>query len=122
MARKSALEGSWGRYNREMRESPLGQPVDRRRLRAPFMELEHMVNGGAENGKLICTYSDFVEHGMRRASVARYLRECEALGFLEVTQRGGRSRLDFRTPSRYRLTYVLGNGKLSAYTRLAQDH
>ena len=33
-----------------------------------------------------------------------------ALGFLEITQRGGRSISEYRNPSRYRLTYVNGRG------------
>jgi hypothetical protein len=67
-----------------------------------------MRHGGAENGALPCTYSDFVGHGIRRASVSLALRQCTALGFLEITHRGGRSISEHRNPSRYRLTYING--------------
>jgi len=69
-----------------------------------------------ENGSLPCTYSDFVRAGLRRASVSLAIRQCVALGFVEVTYRGGRSISDFRPPSRYRLTYLNGSGKSPAAT------
>lgn len=70
-----------------------------------------MEHGGAENGSLVCTYKDFEKAGIRRASISRALRECVLLGFLEVTQKGGRAISDVRWPSLYRLTYVSGRGK-----------
>ena len=80
------------------------------------LELEHMRHGGAENGHLICTYSDFVQSGIRRASISLAIRQAVALGFVEVTETGGRSISGFRSPSRYRLTYVNGTGRSPVWT------
>ena len=70
-----------------------------------------MRHGGAENGSLPCTYADFEKAGIRRASVAKAIRHCVALGFVEVTTHGYRGAQGFRQPSLYRLTYVVGCGK-----------
>jgi hypothetical protein len=96
-------------HSRVMRASPAWRALpDNARRVLDRLELEHMNHGGALNGKLPCTYSDFVLAGLRRASVARAIRQCVALGFLEITRRGGRSISDVRPPSLYRLTYVVG--------------
>jgi hypothetical protein len=71
------------------------------------LELEHMEHGGAENGNLKCTYSDLVKCQMGRSQIAIAIRQCVALGFLAV-RAGHRAIAEHRTPSLYRLTYVLG--------------
>src|SRR5262249_11706505 len=68
------------------------------------LEIEHASHGGVENGNLPCTYDDFSRAGVRRQSVARAIRELEALGFVKVTQRGRKAAGEFYLPSRYRLT------------------
>jgi hypothetical protein len=65
-----------------------------------------MMHGGAENGNLVCTYDDFENAGIRRMSISCAIQECVALGFVEVTVKGGLARADFKRPSNYRLTYV----------------
>jgi hypothetical protein len=52
------------------------------------IEIEFLHHGGKDNGKLPVTYEQFVEYGMDRASIALAIRETEALGFIEVTERG----------------------------------
>jgi hypothetical protein len=71
------------------------------------LELEHLEHGGAENGKLICTYDDFAAAGLRRASIALAIRQCVALGFVAITRRGKRAIAEYRVPAMYRLTHVL---------------
>jgi hypothetical protein len=109
--KRNSIAESFISHRRSMRESFAWQflPDNARRV-LDRLELEHMRHGGAENGKLICTYSDFAKAGIRRASIALALRQCQALGFLECTRRGW-SISEFRTPSRYRLTYVFGRGE-----------
>jgi len=75
------------------------------------LELEHMRHGRAINGDLVCTYDDFFNAGLRRASVALAVRQCVELGFLEITSAGYRTAAEFRAPSKYRLTYVHGRRK-----------
>jgi hypothetical protein len=70
------------------------------------LELEHMRQGGAMNGELKCTYSDFEEAGLRRQSVALAIRQAAALGFVQITRKGYKTAAEFRVPSLYRLTYV----------------
>jgi hypothetical protein len=53
---------------------------------------------------------------VRRASVSLAIRQCVALGFIEITRRGGRSISDVRRPSLYRLTYVFGRRDQSGPT------
>lgn len=93
----------------ELRRSPAWRALpDNGRRVLDRLEIEHMEHGGAENGALKCTYSQFAAAGLRRASVALAICQCVALGFLEVSQRGSRSISNERWPSLYRLTYLVG--------------
>jgi hypothetical protein len=79
------------------------------------LEIEHMRNGGKENGQLILTYDQLEqEKRMHRNSVAPAQRECCALGFVEVTEQGRGG--PFKRPNKYRLTYqnVVGHGTYAA--------
>ncbi len=67
------------------------------------IELRH--HGGKENGDLIVTFDQFQQYGIHRHSIAPALREVEALGLVEVTQRGRGGNADFRMPNRFRLTF-----------------
>jgi hypothetical protein len=69
------------------------------------IEIELADHGGADNGKLPVTYDDFVCYGIHRHAVAPGIRELEALGFIEVTERGRAGNADFRSPNKFRLTY-----------------
>jgi DNA-binding FadR family transcriptional regulator len=110
--RKFNINGPFVSHALEMRRSPAWLHLsDTARRVLDRLEVEHMEHGGAENGTLICTYKDFEKIGIRRASISRAIRECVFLGFLEVTQKGGRAISDNRWPSLYRLTYVSGRGK-----------
>jgi len=70
------------------------------------IEIEHMNHGAAENGRLPVTYDDFMEFGIERHAINPAIRECEALGFIEITQRGRAGNADFRQPNVFRLTYL----------------
>jgi hypothetical protein len=82
-------------------------PDNARRL-IDRLEVEHMDHGGTRNGRLVCTYGDFSQWGIRRASIALAIRQAIALGFVEVTRAGYKSAGEFKVPSYYRLTYVWG--------------
>lgn len=77
------------------------------------IEIEFLHHGGKDNGKLPVTYEQFVEYGMDRASIAPAIRETEALGFIEVTERGCAGNADARRPNLFRLTYRNAEGVLS---------
>ena len=70
------------------------------------LEVEHMHHGGAENGRLQVTYDQFVEFGLHRNSVGPAIRELEALGFVEITEKGVAGNENQRRANRFRLTYV----------------
>jgi hypothetical protein len=72
------------------------------------LEDEHMTHGGAANGRLCCTYKDFEAAGVPYKAIATAIRQCVALGFVEITHQGTPSNSEFRNPSRYRLTYLYG--------------
>ena len=69
------------------------------------LEIELADHGGTDNGRLVVTYEDFVRFGMDRHCVAPAIREVEALGLVEITEKGTGGNREYRRPSRYRLTY-----------------
>jgi hypothetical protein len=91
---------------REMLESPalrvLSLSGHRILLR---LELELCHHGGRDNGRLPCTYADFQEYGVHRHAIGPAIRECEALGFIRVTEHGRAGNAEFRLPNKFLLTY-----------------
>jgi hypothetical protein len=69
------------------------------------LEIELAHNGGDGNGRLATTYEHFEEYGLDRDCIAPAIRECVALGFLEVTEQGRAGNREYRRPNRFRLTY-----------------
>jgi hypothetical protein len=69
------------------------------------LEIEHCRHGRRDNGRLVCTYSNFEQGGVRRGSICGALRELVAVGLIEITRLGRRSYADLRLPSLYRLTF-----------------
>src|SRR5262249_17855270 len=49
--------------------------------------------------------TDFVAYGVSKHAVAPAIRELEALGFIEVTERGRGGNAEWRIPNKFRLTY-----------------
>ena len=69
------------------------------------IEIELAHHGGQDNGKLPVTFKDFVNYGIARSSIGPALAEAEALGFIEITERGKRARAaNYRRPNLFRLT------------------
>ena len=69
------------------------------------LEIELAKHGGRDNGKLPCTYDDFVAFGIDRHAIASALREVAMLGFVEIVERGRAGNAEYRTPNKYRLAY-----------------
>jgi|FEC22Drversion2_1045045.scaffolds.fasta_scaffold02218_5 hypothetical protein len=110
--KKNSITTSFVVDSKEMKESLAWRHLpDAARRALDRLELEHMRHGGADNGRLPCTHSDFARAGIRRASVALAIRQCVHLGFVKVSEVGGRSISKFRRPNLYRLTYVFGSGR-----------
>ena len=68
--------------------------------------IEHMNHGGRCNGDLAVTYDDFQAFGVRRNSIRGAIKLSERMGWIMVTQKGGRSSGRLRWPSRYGLTWL----------------
>jgi len=90
----------------EMLESPVYQVLSRAAHQVlSRIEIEHAHHGGNDNGRLPVTYGNFEAYGLHERMIAPAIRELEALGFIEVTQRGCGGNAAFRQPSLYRITY-----------------
>jgi hypothetical protein len=114
--RRNAINEQFVPRRLSMLESPAFRVLSRAaRMVLDRIEIEHMHHGGAENGHLPVTYDDFVKYGLHRHAIGPALRELAELGFIEVTERGCAGNREFRSPSKYRLTYcpaksARGNG------------
>ena len=109
---KGARKNTFVMHSLEMRESPAWRHLpDKARRLLDRLEIEHMRHGNARNGELIVPYEKLEAAGLRRMNIARAIRQCEALGFLAVTERGGLARGGHKWSSKYRLTYVKGIGE-----------
>jgi hypothetical protein len=104
--RRNAIRGQFAWRLIQMLESPAYRvlSLSAHRILAR-VEIEPAHHGGFDNGKLPVTFDDFEQYGIDRHSIAPAIRECCALGFLEVTERGRAGNAEFRQPSKYRLTY-----------------
>src|SRR5262249_18637956 len=79
------------------------------------LEIEHCAHGGAENGRLPCTYDDFVKYGCWRKGISLALVEAWALGFLQIVSIGKRPFGEIPgRPSTYRLTYLHSHDRSAA--------
>jgi hypothetical protein len=104
--RKNAIVGQFASRPIAMLESPAYRVLSLSAHRAlARIEIEHAHHGGKDNGRLPVTYIDFETYGIHRRVIAPAIRELEALGFVEVTQRGCAGNAEFRQPSLYRITY-----------------
>jgi hypothetical protein len=68
--------------------------------------VEHGQHGGFDNGQLPVTFNDFEAFGIDRHSIAPGIRECVALGFLEITRQGRSGNGDFRQANVFRVTFL----------------
>jgi hypothetical protein len=104
--RKNQIGGQFAPRLVEMLESPAYRVLSLSgHLVLARIEIEMAHHGGGDNGKLPVTYVDFETYGIHRDAIGPAIRECEALGFIEVAERGFAGNREFRRPSLYRLTY-----------------
>jgi hypothetical protein len=74
------------------------------------LEIELLHHGGNDNGKLVVTFDQFEKYGVRRKSIAAALRELEALGFIQIVERGCAGNAGYGKPNVFRLTYRPSDG------------
>ena len=104
--RRNSIDGQFAAHTIEMIESPAWSVLSLSARRVlDRIEIEHAHHGGNDNGRLPVTYDDFECYGIHRHSIAAAIRETEALGFVEITERGRAGNAEFRSPHKFRLTY-----------------
>jgi len=105
LSQKAASEPGRWRTNRTpyLREIMDALSTSSSKQRVVFMKGAQV--GGTEAG------NNWIGYVMRRTSIPAAIRQCVALGFLEVTQAGRPAISDFRRPSLYRLTYLAGRDR-----------
>jgi hypothetical protein len=104
--RKNRIGGQFAARLIEMLESPAYRVLSLSgHLVLARIEIEMAHHGGGDNGKLPVTYIDFEAYGIHCNAIGPAIRECEALGFIEVAERGFAGNREFRRPNLYRLTY-----------------
>jgi hypothetical protein len=69
------------------------------------IEIELRHHGGRDNGKLPCTFDDFIRYGVHRNAIAPAIRELEAIGIIRAVH-GRAGNAEFRIPNRFFLTYA----------------
>jgi len=105
---KFSYEGPYVVHRGKMLESDAYRSLGKTELKIlARLEIELTRHRGTNNGRIICTYDDFAEYGIRRRSISRGLRNLCRVGLLVVTQRGRRDAL--RNPHHYRLPYLLSH-------------
>jgi hypothetical protein len=104
--RKTTIGGQFAPRRIDMISSPAFRVLSLSARRVlDRLEVEMASHGGTDNGRLPCTYDDFQRYGIDRQAIAPAIREAEALGFIEVTQRGSAGNAEYRSPNLFRLTY-----------------
>jgi len=109
--RRNQISGQFSARLIEMMESPAYRALSLSAHRVlSRIEIEMAHHGGNDNGNLPVTYEHFIEYGMDRHAVGPAISELEALGFIEVVERGSSGNAGYRSPSKYRLTYRHSDG------------
>ena len=105
--RRNSIDGQFAAHTIEMIKSPAWSVLSLSARRVlDRIEIEHANHGGNDNGRLPVTYDDFECYGIHRHAIAPAIRETVALGFAEITERGRAGNAEFRSPHKFRLTYL----------------
>jgi hypothetical protein len=105
-------------FTSDMLNSPswLAMPFNARRV-VEGIASEHMAQGGTRNGELIVTYENLIARGIRRQAIPPAINIAEALGWIDVTFRGGMAYGAARCPSTYGLTWLPRSDERAATNR-----
>ena len=105
--RRNSIDGQFAPHTIEMIKSPAWSVLSLSARRVlDRIEIEHADHGGNDNGRLPVTYDDFERYGIHRHAIGPAIRETVALGFAEITERGRAGNAEFRSPHKFRLTYL----------------
>jgi hypothetical protein len=103
--RRNAITGQWSARPIEMQRSYAWRVLSRAAHQClSRIEIELADHGGNDIDELPVTFDDFEEYGVHRGAICPALEELEALGFIDITQRGVAARAtDNRRPNKFRL-------------------
>jgi DNA-binding PadR family transcriptional regulator len=105
--RRNKINEQWASYPIAMLESPAYRVLSQGAHRViARIAIELASHGGNDNGQLPVTKEQFEEYGVHHNAIAPALREAEALGFIETTERGRGGNAEMRRPSFYRVTFL----------------
>jgi hypothetical protein len=105
--RRNSIDGQFAPHSIEMIKSPAWSVLSLSARRVlDRIEIEHADHGGYDNGRLPVTYDDFERYGIHRHAIRAAIQEAVALGFAEITERGRAGNAEFRSPHKFRLTYL----------------
>ena len=88
-----------------------------------FLFIEHMSQGGCENGKLTAPYDQLAAFGCSRRLIKSAIQETVEAGLVEVTHQGGRFQGE-KIPSRYRITFyhsLAGEPPTNEWKKLSKE-
>ena len=103
--RRNPITGQWSARPIAMQRSYSWRVLSRAAHQClSRIEIELADHGGNDIDELPVTFDDFVAYGVHRSAIAPALAELEALGFIDITQRGVAARAaDDRRPNKFRL-------------------
>lgn len=103
--RRNPITGQWSARPIDMQRSYAWRVLSRAAHQClSRIEIELADHGGNDIDELPVTFDDFVAYGVHRSAIAPALAELEALGFIDITQRGlAALAADNRRPNKFRL-------------------
>lgn len=108
--RRNKISGQFAARLIEMLELPAYQALSRAaHLVISRIEIELAHHAGNDNGRLPVTKRDFIDYGVHHDAVAPAIREAQALGFIQVTERGRGGNAEHRSPNMFRLTFAFSD-------------
>ena len=103
--RRNAITGQWSARPIEMQRSCAWRVLSRAAHQClSRIEIELADHGGNDIDELPVTFDDFEEYGVHRSAICQALAELEALGFIDITERGVAARgAENRRPNKFSL-------------------
>jgi hypothetical protein len=103
--RRNPITGQWSARLIDMQRSCAWRVLSRAAHQClSRIEIELADHGGNDIDQLPVTFNDFEEYGVNRHAIAPALAELEALGFVDITERGRTARAaEYRRSNKFRL-------------------
>jgi hypothetical protein len=115
--RRNPITGQWSARLIDMQRSFAWRVLSRAAHQClSRIEIELADHGGNDINELPVTFNDFESYGVNRHAIGPALAELEALGFIDITERGRTVRAaEYRRSNKFRLLTRPWEGKGAAY-------